>query len=150
MRSLPQRVWPIAVLAARVAVGLVFMAHGLGKLADLSATSGMFSAIGVPLPGAAATAAAIIETLGGACLVLGALLPLAGTLLALVMAGAWWFVHRASGLYASDGGYETVLGLGAAALLVGLSGGGMLAADRYRTRRAGRADNGVTRHPTFR
>src|SRR5215213_9758955 len=77
----------LAVLAARVALGVVFVAHGAQKLFTwgLSGTADAFAGMGVPAPQASALFAALVELVGGAALVLGVATPIAGLLLALDM-----------------------------------------------------------------
>ena len=149
-------VQPLVLLLARLAIGAIFIAHGWQKVTHgIGGTAKGFRELGVPLPELSALAAIVIELGGGIALVLGALLPLAGTFLALQMFGAFWFVHRGNGLWANEGGYEYVLALGAAALAIGFTGGGALAVDgllaRYRDRHRARtadaegADAGTSR-----
>lgn len=115
----------LIVLLARVVVGAVFMAHGLQKFLGwgMSGTASSFEQMGVPLPGVSAWFAALVETVGGLALVLGAALPVVGALLALVMVGAVVFAHLPNGFFASGGGIEYVLVLAVAALALGFSGG---------------------------
>ncbi|GLU49422.1 DoxX family protein [Nocardiopsis ansamitocini] len=124
------RAWAadITALVARVAVGLVFIAHGLQKLGGgVGGTAEMFAAMGIPLPQVAAVVAIVIEVGAGAALLIGLGLPVAGILLAAQMLGAFVFVHTSDPLL---GGYELVLVLGAAALASGFNGG-TLAVDRF-------------------
>jgi putative oxidoreductase len=69
-------------------------------------------------------------------LVLGLLLPVFGTLLALDMLGAIAFVHGSKGFFVSTDGFEFVLALAAASLAIAFSGGGLLAMDSLWRRRA--------------
>ncbi|MDR8413414.1 DoxX family protein [Nonomuraea sp. 3-1Str] len=128
---------PVALLLARVALGVIFLVHGYQKFAvmGIAGTTKFFESIGVPLAGVAAPAIAVLEVAGGLALILGAALPIAGTLLALDMVGAIVFVHGASGFGADKGGYEFVLSLAAGALAVGFTGGGALAVDTLLRRR---------------
>ena len=127
----PAPVRDLAVLVARVAVGAVFFAHGWQKLATngLDGTAAFFDQIGVPLPTASAWVATAVELLGGAALVLGLLVPVAGVLLVLDMLGAFFLVHAGSGLFVDQGGFELVLVLGAAALLFAVLGAGRFSLD---------------------
>ncbi|WP_245691043.1 DoxX family protein [Sinosporangium album] len=95
----------------------------------ISGVSGFFEQLGVPLPGLVAPAVAVIEVVGGLAFILGAALPVAGTLLAAVMLGALFLVHFDSGFFVRDGGYEFVLTLAAAGVAIGFSGGGAFAVD---------------------
>jgi putative oxidoreductase len=126
------RARPVALLLARIAIGVIFLVHGYQKFATMgiAGTTKFFESAGIPLAGVAAPAVAVLEVAGGLALILGAALPIAGTLLAVDMIGAIVFVHGANGFGAGDGGYEFVLALAAASLAIGFSGGGALALDR--------------------
>ncbi|MFC0549320.1 DoxX family protein [Planotetraspora thailandica] len=127
-----EKVRPIMLLLTRLALGVIFIAHGWNKFAvsGLGATTRFFESVGVPLPAISAVAVATLELVGGVALVLGLLLPVFGTLLALNMLGAIVFVHGEKGLFVSEGGFEFVLVLAAACLTIAFCGGGALAADR--------------------
>jgi putative oxidoreductase len=115
----------LALLIARIAVGVVFIAHGAQKFLQwgIDGTATSFGQMGIPVPGVSAWGAALIETLGGAALVLGVALPAAGVLLALNMLGALVLVHLGNGLFSSGGGFEYVLVLAVASLALGFNGG---------------------------
>ncbi|MFC4119425.1 DoxX family protein [Nonomuraea zeae] len=127
---------PVVLLLARIAIGVIFVVHGYQKFATMgiAGTTKFFESAGIPLAGVAAPAVAVLEVVGGLALILGAALPIAGTLLALDMIGAIVFVHGTNGL-SGDGGYEFVLALAAASLAVGFTGGGALALDSVFGRR---------------
>lgn len=123
----------VPLLAARVAVGVVFMAHGWQKLVTngLDATTAGFTRAGVPVPRISALYAGVVELVGGACLVAGLLLPAVGLLLFLDMFGAFVFVHVGNGLFASpNGGFEFVMVLGTTSLLLGFTDPGPFSVDR--------------------
>ncbi|SFN28745.1 MULTISPECIES: DoxX family protein [Actinomadura] len=119
------------LLIGRLAVGVIFIAHGWQKLAETghAEVARSFDHLGIPLPGLAAGYATWVELLGGAALVAGVLVPVAGVLIALNMAGAFWYVHMGKGLFSQEGGYEYVLVLAAAALLFTLTGAGRFSVD---------------------
>jgi putative oxidoreductase len=129
--TLPAPARDLAVLVTRVAVGLVFVAHGWQKLSTngIDGTAAFFDQVGVPAASAAAWFAALVELVGGAALVLGLAVPVAGLLLLIDMIGAFVFVHAGAGLFVDQGGYELVLVLGAAALLFAVLGAGRYSAD---------------------
>ncbi|WP_067139691.1 DoxX family protein [Microtetraspora malaysiensis] len=131
------RIRPVALLIGRVGIGVIFLVHGWQKLTamGLPGTTAFFEQIGIPLPGLAAPAVTVLELAGGAALILGAALPVAGTLLALDMLGAIAFVHGGNGFTVDKGGYEFVLALAVAAVAIGFSGGGTLALDTLWQRR---------------
>lgn len=135
------QVRPVVLLVARVAIGVIFLVHGYQKFVTMGieGTTEFFESVGIPMAALAAPAVAVTEVAGGLALIVGAALPLAGSLLALNMIGAIVFVHGGSGFSAGDGGYEFVLALAAASLAVGFSGGGAFALDNMRLRRRGTA-----------
>jgi putative oxidoreductase len=121
----------LAVLVTRVAVGLVFFAHGWQKLFTngIDGTAAFFDQIGVPAASAAAWFAALVELAGGAALIVGLAVPVAGLLLVVDMVGAFAFGHAGAGLFVDQGGAELVLVLGAAALLLAVLGAGRYSID---------------------
>jgi putative oxidoreductase len=122
--------WSLVALIARVGVGGIFIAHGYDKLQDLSAVEGFFGSLGVPRPEIAATAVAYVEVAAGGLMVIGLLLPIAGTLLAAVVVGAWWYVQRPEAVLVSPvDTYELQLALAVAALMIAFSGGGKVSVD---------------------
>ncbi|MEU5152762.1 DoxX family protein [Glycomyces sp. NPDC021274] len=126
------RLQPIGLLIGRVVLGVVFIAHGWQKFSEngMDATVQGFEGLGIPAPALSAYFTVGAELIGGAMLIVGALLPLAGLALAGVMFGAMYFVHPLDGAFFSqEGGYEYVLLLAAIAIAIGFSGGGALAVD---------------------
>ncbi|SEP95725.1 putative oxidoreductase [Lentzea xinjiangensis] len=114
----------VAALIGRIAVGVIFIAHGWQKFTQfgMAGTAGSFDKMGVPLPTISAWFTASVELAGGLALILGVALPVVGVLLAFTMAGAWIIVHLPNGLI-GEGGAELVIALGAAALALGFNGG---------------------------
>ncbi|MEH0827781.1 MULTISPECIES: DoxX family protein [unclassified Micromonospora] len=131
MNNVPLR--DLAVLFARVAVGVIFIAHGWQKLTEwgLDGTAAGFDQLGVPLPTASAWFAALVELVGGLALVLGLAVPVAGMLLALNMLGAFLLVHISNGVFVAANGFELVLALGVTALLLAAVGAGRFSLDRF-------------------
>jgi putative oxidoreductase len=133
MRNRP--IYDVVALLARCGVGTVFVAHGWQKIqVGINATGRNLDAMGAPAPTASAVYSTFVELLGGAALILGLALPVAGTLLFLDMAGALVFIHAKHGIFLVDSGkvsngFELVLVLGFAALLFAAGGGGRLALD---------------------
>jgi len=120
-----------AILLARIGVGVVFLAHGLRKLAvdGMAETAAGFAEIGVPLAALSAWLVALIELFAGLALVVGVAVPVAGALLAAVMLGAYLLVHHGRGIFVDDGGGELVIALGAASLLLTVTGAGRFGFD---------------------
>ncbi|GAA1658147.1 DoxX family protein [Actinoplanes couchii] len=122
----------VALLIARVVVGIVFIAHGWQKFNEwgLDGTSAAFGQMGVPLPTVSAWFAAIVELAGGIALVAGVAVPLVSLLLVVNMVGAFVLVHVSNGVFVDNGGFELVAVLGAAALVFAVLGAGRYSVDR--------------------
>jgi len=139
----PEPVRDIALLLARVLVGVVLVAHGWDKLAGqgVSATAGFFGSLGIPAPEVAAVAVAVLELGGGALLVLGAATTVVSALVLVDMAAAFWLVHRGNGVFVDGGGWELVGVIAAVALALLGAGPGRASLDHLvgaRSRRPGR------------
>ena len=137
----------VLALATRIGLGVVFIAHGWQKLGTdgVDTVAAGFAHSGIPAPTVAAWYATIVELVGGVLLIAGLALPVVGVLLFLDMGGAFLFVHAGHGLFSAAGGFELVLVLGLASLLVGFAGG-PLSLDRLvvrRRSRPGRTDDAV-------
>ena len=120
-----------AILLARVVVGVVFMAHGWQKLSTngIDAVAASFGQLGIPMPVVAAWLTSLVELVGGAALILGALTPLAALLLVADMVGAYLFVHAGNGIFVDQGGFELVGALAAACLILAAVGAGRFSVD---------------------
>ncbi len=128
---LPAPVRDTALPLARVAIGAIFFAHGWQKLFTntVDGTAAFFDQVGVPLPTLSAWFATIVELVGGGLLIIGLAVPIAGLLLVADMVGAYLFVHAGNGIFVTDNGYELVLALGAASLLLAALGAGRFSLD---------------------
>jgi len=122
----------LALTLARVALGVIFVAHGWQKFHTwgMSGTSASFDQMGVPAPTLSAWYAAVVELVGGALLIVGLAVPVVGLLLFLDMLGAMVTVHLGSGLFVDAGGYELVLILGVTSLLLAVLGAGRYSLDQ--------------------
>ncbi|WP_166020253.1 DoxX family protein [Streptomyces chilikensis] len=135
--TVPTTARDLALLVTRVAVGAVFLAHGWQKLFTngIDGSAAFFDQAGVPAATASAWFAAVVELAGGAALILGLAVPVAGVLLLVDMIGAFVFVHAGNGLFVDAGGYEFVLVLGAASLALAAVGAGRFSVDHLLTGR---------------
>ncbi|MFT7110023.1 MAG: putative oxidoreductase [Psychrobacter glaciei] len=122
-------------LPVRLAVGILFMAHGAQKLFGwfggygLEGTAGWMASIGLEPGLLMATLAGSTEFFGGLFLVLGLLVRPAGVLLAITMVIAIFTVHFANGVFMSNNGYEYALVLLVVSLGLVVRGAGSLSLD---------------------
>lgn len=121
--------WGITIL--RVAVGIVFVAHGGQKLFVLGFgnVAGFMGKIGIPAPMLAAIVVTLVEFLGGLALVLGSFTRWAAALLAINMLVAIPAVHLKAGFFL-PAGFEFALTLFAANVALLLLGSGEASVDR--------------------
>jgi putative oxidoreductase len=128
-------------LVVRLALGIVFIAHGGQKVLGwfgghgLRATVAAFKGIGVPAP--AAVLAAFIELLGGVAMVLGLLARPAAVGIIVIMLVAIAKVHARHGFFINfqgtpgkGHGFEFNFALIAMALSILIGGAGVLSVDR--------------------
>ena len=122
-------------LLLRGVVGPLFVGHGTQKLFGWfdghgpEGTGGFFESLGLRPGKRHATAAGWAETAGGALLTLGALTPLAATLISSTMVTAIRKVHLQNGPWATGNGYEYNLTLIAAMAALTESGPGRPSVD---------------------
>jgi putative oxidoreductase len=114
----------------RVAVGLIFLAHGAQKLFVMTPAglAGFFGQIGIPFPLLNAYFVIAVEVLGGIAMIAGLGTRIVGALFAAVMVVAFATVHGAQGFFLPNG-YEFVLVLFAASIALVLQGAGAFAVD---------------------
>lgn len=136
----PRIVRDLALLLTRVGLGVVLIAHGWQKFDEfgLAGTAASFDKMGVPLPTVSAYFATAVELVGGAALLLGLAVPLVGVLVVLDMAGAFALVHAGNGVFVTAGGFELVVSIGLAALLLAAFGSGRVGLDPLLFGRRGR------------
>lgn len=141
----PITVRDITTLIARIGLGTIFMAHGWQKFSEwtLPGTADAFAQMGVPAAAIVGPTITFIELIGGALLILGALTPIVGVLLAADMLGAFALVHASAGVFIDGGGWELVAALGLGALMLAAAGPGRLSIDRLLFRRKGGSAHGA-------
>lgn len=102
----PQARVDAAALTLRLALGLMFLSHGLLKTFDVSGTVGFFGSLGLPPILAHATIA--FEVIGGLALIAGYGSRLVALLGVPVLLGALFLVHLTPGFLFSNpgGGWE--------------------------------------------
>ncbi|NIP57629.1 MAG: DoxX family protein [Gemmatimonadetes bacterium] len=87
-------------LILRLAIGVIFLTHGLPKLlGGVGATGEFFAQIGIPLAGLAAWLVTLLETFGGALLITGTLVTPIAALLSIHMLLGILLVHLSNGWY---------------------------------------------------
>jgi putative oxidoreductase len=133
----PRSLQDTLLLAARVVLGAIFIAHGAQKFFEwtLAGTGAAFAEMGVPLPQVAAAFAAVVELGAGILLVLGLLTPLAAILTLIVTVGAWLLVHLSNGVFVANNGWELVAALALGSLAFVAVGPGRFSLDRLIVRR---------------
>ncbi|MDP9146875.1 MAG: DoxX family protein [Acidobacteriota bacterium] len=117
---------PLGLLLLRLALGLIFITHGYPKLTHPGAMHGMFVQHG--LPKYFVELAGLIETFGGALLIIGLFTQVAALLLAIEMGVAIWKVHLAGG-YLAVHNYEFPLVVGTACFALATIGAGRISID---------------------
>jgi putative oxidoreductase len=125
----------IGILLIRVTVGLTLAAHGAQKLFGWFGGPGLDGAAqGLGMlgfhPGRRhAMMAGVVEIGGGLLLALGLMTPIGAALVTSVMLVAAVSAHIKQGFFATSGGYEYNLVLGAAASAVAFTGPGAISLD---------------------
>ncbi|MHA2788500.1 DoxX family protein [Corynebacterium sp. S7] len=121
----------ISALIARIILGIILVAHGWQKFTEwtIAGTTESFGMMGAPLPGLSAPLAAIIELVGGILIIVGLATRWVGIIVALEMLGAAIIVHIDSGVFVTNGGWELVGAIGAAALALTAAGAGRFSLD---------------------
>lgn len=130
-RSLSGAARDITLLVARVVLGVDLIAHGWQKVVTngIGATADAFAGMGVPVAPVSAVFAAAVELVGGVMLVAGAVTAVVGLLVVLDMLGAALFVHLTHGIFVTNGGWELVGVIAAAALALAAAGAGRFSLD---------------------
>lgn len=125
----------VGILLLRLVVGFTMAAHGFQKFfgqGGIGQVAAWFDSIGMKPGRFNAIMAASTETAAGIALALGLFTPLAGAAYVALMIVAFWTVHR-HGFFATKGGWEYNLVLGATAVTVATLGAGRLSVDHVFT-----------------
>lgn len=136
-RALPAPFRDIALLVARVLLGVVMFAHGYQKMVinGISGTTEGFESLSIPLAIMSASFVTVVEFAGAALLIVGALTPFISACNLVIMAGAAFFVHAKNGIFVADGGWELVGVIGAGFLMLAAVGPGRYSLDHLINRR---------------
>jgi len=139
-RPLPAPARDIAMLIARIILGVVLFAHGWQKLMinGIADTYGQFEKLGIPLAIVSASFTSFVEFVGGVLIIVGALTTTVVALDLVVMVGAAGFVHVTHGIFAKDGGWELVGVIVAVELALAAFGPGRYSVDDLVARRRAR------------
>lgn len=123
----------LGLLLIRAATGVTFAAHGAQKVFvfGVGEVAKGFAGMGLPMAGVIAPMVAFGELLGGIALLAGFLTRIAGAGITIIMLGAMVHVHLKNGFFASGGGIEFVLVLGASAAGIALAGPGRYSVDAW-------------------
>lgn len=116
-----RRYYEWSMLVLRISLGVIFLAHGLQKISGFEGTVKFFASIG--LPAALVYVVTTIETVGGACLILGLFTRAAATGIIMIMLGAIFTLKFGKGFL---NGYEFDVSLLAMAVALVLSGSNTL------------------------
>ena len=122
---------PITDLVIRIVVGVMFLMHVWGKFnAGAARIAGGFATnYGLPMPGLFAYTAMGLELVGGVCLIVGLFTRFFAAALAVEMGIALLVAHLPKGYSAGAGGFEYVLLIGVALLMIAMRGGGPYSVD---------------------
>lgn len=113
----------------RLTMGFIFVMHGWPKLAGgIDGLAALIESFGIPLAFVVASGIAVLETVGGACLLIGWFVTPVALLLAAHMVAGIFLVHLPNGFFVvgpGQGGYEFNLLLIAGLLTLVLAGSGI-------------------------
>ena len=141
-----------ALLAVRIIVGVIFMAHGAQKLFGLLDGPGLAGIMGPQGPGGGGVIGLLVgigEFFGGLGLLVGFLSRFSAAANILIMLGAIALVHGKNGFFLQDRGFEYNLALIGLLLPILIVGPGAFALDplllgRFGKKRGGRVIAGHT------
>ena len=121
----------VALLVARVLLGVVLFAHGFQKvfIYGFGGVTASFAKIGVPLPPVSAAYASIVELVGGGLLILGAATTIVSALVVLDMIGACITTGSYAAVFVDSNGWELEGAILVGALLLLVTGAGKYSID---------------------
>ena len=122
----------VVITVLRVWVGVVMLAHGVNHARKLAGTAKWFGSVGFKAPRRQAQVSAFGELAIGLSLILGVLTTFGAFGVVAVMTVAFWSIHRFAGFFVfhrPDEGYEYVVTLALAAVVVATVGPGPLSID---------------------
>lgn len=134
--GLPDGAADLALLIGRLAIGVCFIVHGLGKLGivgpgNMKGFVSWLRDLGVPMPEVQARMAMLSELVGGALLAVGLLTRPAAALLMFTMIVAGIIGHRGAGYLITNDppGSEYTINLAVICLVLGILGPGAYSLD---------------------
>lgn len=120
----------LGILILRAVLGVIFVAHGSQKLfgtfggPGINGVEGMLKNMGFFAPLFWAWVLSLTEGLGGLLVLLGVLPRISAAFIGIAMLVALLKVHLSKGLFLGQGGFEYLLLILAACVLIILAGGG--------------------------
>jgi putative oxidoreductase len=84
---------PVAVLAGRVLLSILFIIAGYSKLTAIGGTAGWFASIGLPMPTVTTVVVGLVELLGGLAILVGFKTRIAAIVLAVFTLAATAAAH---------------------------------------------------------
>lgn len=123
---------PIALTVLRIVVGVMFLMHVSGKfrVGAGAVAANIFAKNGVEPALLWAYVVMFLESVGGACLIIGLFTRFFAAALAIEMLVALLAVHLPKGYAAGAGGFEYVLMIGVVCFAIAIAGGGPYSVDR--------------------
>lgn len=131
MQAFLRVVRDIALLIARIVVGVVLVAHGWNRWqgTGLAHQAEVLTEAGLPAPDGLAVATVIFEIVGGTLLVFGLATPLIGLGMAVMNVAIILTTRAENGFFVTDGGWEYNAVLAGIGLLLLAYGSGRLGLD---------------------
>ena len=121
----------VAQLVLRVALGIIFFWHGYDKIftTGLGNVAGFLGSVGIPFSGVLVYVLAYGELIFGLLLIVGLFAYVAAKFATVVAIVAFFTVHLPNGFVISNGGYEYIMLIFAAAISVLIMGAGKYSLD---------------------